>query len=444
MKLDEKIKYFFTHGIWTKQEHEYRSSKVRWGVRQLKILIYMVRGFGEHDIMIRSAALTFYTLMSVVPIAALIFGIMKGFGMETNLNAYLYSEFPQYTPMIDQVLDFANNLLIRTKGGVIASVGFVVLLWAVMRVFGNIESAFNHIWEVRRERSIARKFSDYMAVVFVAPILWLISNSMSLALRSRLSLYASSIFIDILYALASVVVIWLMFAFVYRVMPNTKVKMRSAVMAGIIAGTAFQIFQVVYVWVQTSVTSYNAIYGSFAALPLFLIWAQTSWQILLTGAELSFAYQNINRYEQERQASRMSYDQRRKVLVAVMMVTIRHFMAKSGAVSSEEVAAELGLPVRIVRDVIFDLEKAGLLSAVQNDHDEKVNTYIPARDVHTITLWDVVNSVEESGLTHVDLTECSDLDKVRRLMERVKLEVKESPQNVLLMELSDEKCDTDR
>ncbi len=263
--------------------------------------------------------------------------------------------------MIDQVIAFANAMLLRTKGGLIASVGLVVLFWAVLKVFGNIESAFNNIWEVRRSRSFARKFSDYTTVIVVTPILWIISSSIGLQIQKHLMHLTSSPVVNVFLGLASLVMIWLMFAFVYLVMPNTKVKLRSAVSAGVIAGTIFQLFQIAYIFIQSRLTSYNAIYGSFAAVPLFLIWLQSSWQIVLFGAELSFAYQNIRKFEFEKIAKEMSYEYRKKALLVVMHQIIAHFLARDGAVSSETVAQDLNLPVRIVRDAVFDLEKAGLI-----------------------------------------------------------------------------------
>ena len=260
-----KIIQYITHDIWVKKEHEYKSRKMRWAVRQFKVFIFTAQGFGQHGILVRSAALTFYTLMSIVPVAALVFGIAKGFGLETRLNEYLYNQFPQYTVVIDQVIAFANAMLLRTKGGLIASVGLVVLFWAVLKVFGNIESAFNNIWEVRRSRSFARKFSDYTTVIVVTPILWIISSSIGLQIQKHLMHLTSSPVVNVFLGLASLVMIWLMFAFVYLVMPNTKVKLRSAVSAGVIAGTIFQLFQIAYIFIQSRLTSYNAIYGSFAA-----------------------------------------------------------------------------------------------------------------------------------------------------------------------------------
>ena len=430
-----KIIQYITHDIWVKKEHEYKSRKMRWAVRQFKVFIFTAQGFGQHGILVRSAALTFYTLMSIVPVAALVFGIAKGFGLETRLNEYLYNQFPQYTVVIDQVIAFANAMLLRTKGGLIASVGLVVLFWAVLKVFGNIESAFNNIWEVRRSRSFARKFSDYTTVIVVTPILWIISSSIGLQIQKHLMHLTSSPVVNVFLGLASLVMIWLMFAFVYLVMPNTKVKLRSAVSAGVIAGTIFQLFQIAYIFIQSRLTSYNAIYGSFAAVPLFLIWLQSSWQIVLFGAELSFAYQNIARFGEERESLLISYDQRRKVLLAVMLTVVRNFRDKGGAMPADEIRARLGLPTRIVNDVLFQLVQAGQLIAVRSGDGERETAFTPAHDIASMTVYGVLEAVERSGQTTFDLGQTPELARVDRELEMLKDSARQSQENVRLTEL---------
>lgn len=434
MGLLKRIIQYITHDIWVKKEHEYKSRKIRWAVRQIKVVIFTAQGFGQHEILVRSAALTFYTLMSLVPIAAMVFGIAKGFGLETRLNDYLYGKFPQYSVLIDQIIDFANALLQRTKGGLIASVGLVVLFWSVLKVFGNIENAFNNIWEVHRSRSFARKFSDYTTVVVVTPILGVISSGIGVQLQSQLQHFTSSTVVQILLGFVSVVMIWLMFAFVYLVMPNTKVKLRNAAIAGVIAGTAFQIFQLAYIYIQSRLTSYNAIYGSFAAVPLFLIWMQSSWQIVLFGAELSFAYQNIQKFEYEKQAREMSYEYHKKALVVVMYQIVNHFINKSGGVSSETIAGALNLPLRVVRDAIYDLEKVGLIASIVSK-EEKVNLYVPARDVHTLRVYDVVHQVEAAGKASFDTQQSSEFQWADSVLNRLERVVAESDDNVLLKDL---------
>ena len=218
--------------------------------------------------------------------------------------------------------------------GVVAAVALVMLFWAVIRVFGSIESAFNNIWEVKVERGITRQWTDYIAVVMIVPILWIVANAVGNYAEQLLG-FDDSWYFNLLSHLASMIVIWVMFTFLYIVIPNARVRFGSALMAGIVAGTIFLLFQWGYVYVQRWMTSYNAIYGSFAALPLLLIWMQTSWEILLFGGELSFAYQNIRKFEFEKTAGEMSLEYRKKALLVIMHQIVKHFMAGRSAMSSE-------------------------------------------------------------------------------------------------------------
>ena len=393
----KKFFSFLSEGIWLKDESEYKNHYVRWAIHQIKIISVTIEGIGKHNIAVQSAALTFYTLISLVPIIALIFAIFKGIGFESYLFDNLYSSFPDHTGLITSVRGFADNLLENAKGGVIAGVGLVVLFWGIMRVFGSAESVFNQIWDVKRSRSLTRKFSDYVTVVIVAPFLWILSNSFSSWVRTNLMGIADKVFIDVLFWAVSLIALWALFTFLYMVMPNTKVRFRSAMTAGIVAGSAFYLFQLIYLWLQSSVMAYNAIYGGFAFLPLFMIWMQVSWQILLFGAELSYAYQNLSKYEQELQALGMSYRERQKVLLATLITIDRHFNRNTGAVTSEQIAGELGLPVRIVKDVIFDLEGAGLVAAAKDNYNERVNRYLPLKNIDQMRISDVINVVETKG-----------------------------------------------
>ena len=257
----KKIIEFFTETIFLK---EFRSSWMNWLARQYKLFFYTARGLQEHGTLVRCAALTFYTLISIVPILALVFAIVKGFGIIEDLIANLYSIFPNNPEIVDYVVEFANKALENTKSGLVAAVGIIALLWAVIRVFDSIERAFNNIWEVSSSRNIARKYTDYITVVVVVPILWTVANA--------ITSYAQGIFVDVTSAwmvwvskMLSVAVMWVLFSFLYYIIPNTKVRISSAVTAGIVAGTAFILFQWGYVYLQSLMTSYNAIYGSFAA-----------------------------------------------------------------------------------------------------------------------------------------------------------------------------------
>ena len=328
MKFSDFLTYF-TDTIFRRDVTEWRNPVVRWLVQQYRLLFYTARGLLEHGTIVRSAALTFYTLMSLVPILAVVFAVVKGFGLADGLIENLYGLFPRNPDIVDYIVNFAENALARTQGGVVAAVALVMLFWAVIRVFGSIESAFNNIWEVKVERSITRQWTDYIAVVMIVPILWIVANAVGNYAEQLLG-FDDSWYFNLLSHLASMIVIWVMFTFLYIVIPNARVRFGSALMAGIVAGTIFLLFQWGYVYVQRWMTSYNAIYGSFAALPLLLIWMQTSWEILLFGGELSFAYQNIARFGEERESLLISYDQRRKVLLAVMLIVVALYAALVG------------------------------------------------------------------------------------------------------------------
>lgn len=435
--LIEKIKNiikFTTHDIWVKSEDEYKSPRIAKWVHQAKILLYTIRGLGKHDVLVRSAALTFYTVMSIVPIAALLFGITKGFGIESRLKEFLYNEFGDYQPLIDRILEFANAMLERARGGVIAAVGVLVLFWSVMKVFGNIEDSFNNIWDVRKGRNLTRKITDYISVVVAAPLLLIASNSILLQLRAKLININFSLAGEILFTLLSLIMIWILFGLLYKIMPNTNVRTKSAMLAGIFAGTAFQIFQIAYFWIQSGVSKFNAIYGSFAAIPLFLIWIQASWQIVLFGAELSFAYENVKNFEYEKLSENISYDLRRKIMVVVMQEVARHYIKNQGPVSSVVLAKELDLPIRMVRDAVYQLLKAKLIITVNSD-DDRVHYYVPASDVHNLTVASVIRSVENTGEGAEILRTNTELRPIEKIIEKFDRMISDSDMDRPLLDL---------
>ena len=426
---------FITHGVWQSSEKDFSGKRTWWLVKQFRIVLFTARGFGRHDTGVRSAALSFYTVMSLVPILALVFAVFKGFGMEDSFNRYLYELFPKYTVLVDQIVIFIQNLLNRTKGGIMAVSAFFVLLWAVIQVFGNVESAFNNIWEVKRSRSFYRRFTGYMAIIILVPILLLAANSLYIAVRRQVELFTGGVVAEILFSLAAAAIIVLMFSLIYWVIPNTTVKYRNALKAGVVAGVGFMIFQVGYVWIQGNLSSYNAIYGTFAAIPLFLMWMQISWQILLFGGELSLAMQNIRDFEIERQSEDLSYDNRCKIMIATMVIVIRNFIDGTSLSTPEKISEEIGVPVRTVRDVANELEADGLLLFVHNERTDKIDSIAPARDPHSLRFYDVINFVTEHGSEMPGMRETPLIRRIDDTYDKVKGDVKASDDNILLTDL---------
>ncbi len=435
MNLREVIHYF-TDTIFRRELHEWRNPVVRWFVQQYRLLFYTARGLLEHGTMVRSAALTFYTLMSLVPIVAVVFAVVKGFGLADGLVDNLYGVFPNNPEIIDYVVAFADQALARTRGGLVAAVAIVMLFWAVIRVFASIESAFNNIWEVKDGRSLTRQYTDYLAVVMIVPVLWIVANTVGNYMQEMLHAGEEWYFM-LLSRLVSLVVVWMMFTLLYILIPNAKVRFKSALMAGIVAGTFFMLFQWGYIYLQRWMTSYNAIYGSFAALPLLLIWMQTSWQILLFGGELSFAYQNIARFAEERESLRISYDQRRKVLLAVMLTVVRRFREQGGVIPAEEIRRQLDLPTRIVNDVLYQLVQAGQLVSVRSGDGERETAYVPAHDIATLTVYGILEAVERAGQTEFSFSATPDLARIEHDLESLKSAARASRDNIRLLDLLD-------
>ncbi len=437
MRLSDIIT-FFTDTVFRKGAGEYRNPVARWAVRQYKLLFYTVQGLSSHGTMVRSAALTFYTLMSLVPVVALVFAVVKGFGLAEGLEQNLYEVLPQSPEVIDYVVGFAQKALARTQGGWVALVGVLTLFWAVIKVFGSIEDAFNNIWEVRSTRSAARKYGDYIAVVVVAPILWVISSSMGNYAAEILGV-AGSPALEVLSRAGSLVVAWVMFTFIYVVLPSTKVRFTAALTAGVVAGTAFVLFQWGYVYLQRWMTSYNAIYGSFAALPLFLLWMQISWEILLLGGELSFAYQNVARFDEERESLLVSYDCRRKLMVGVMVLVSRAFRDGRGAVSFSEIRDRLDVPTRIMNNILYTLVQARMLNEIRTEGTDYDLEYAPARDISTLRVYDILSAVDSHGFGRdtIDMRSNRELRRCAEIVERLKDVTRASAENVLLIDIMD-------
>jgi len=411
-------------------------------IRQARIILLAAKGFDEDKCQLRASALTFYSMLSIVPILAMIFGVAKGFGFQIALEKQLMENFADHQEVLDQVMSFANALLNNTRGGLIAGVGVVLLFWTVMKVLGNIEDSFNDIWEIKRPRAMVRKFSDYLSIMLIAPLLMLLSGSLTVYVTTQITHIMESIHVlNYLDGLVSFglrfipyALIWLLFTFMYIVMPNTKVDIRSALFAGIIAGTCFQLVEWGYINFQIGVGRYNAIYGSFAALPLFLIWLQVSWLVVLFGAEISFAHQNVDRYELEIDASQVTFEKKQLLTILVAHLFVKRFSQGEPAYSTREVADELEIPIRIVRQVIFELIEIGVLSEIKTE-DPKIVSYQPARSIEVLSIKYIIDKLNTQGVDEIPEGNSPIVKEIKHSLEEFKGLIGKSTANKLLKDL---------
>jgi membrane protein len=411
-------------------------------IRLLRVLALSVRGFHKDAGVLRASSLTFYTLLSIVPVAAMAFGIAKGFGFQKVLEEQLYENFPGQEEIIGQVVHFAQSLLATTQGGLIAGIGLVLLFWAVIKVLSNIENAFNTIWGVRQSRSTARKFSDYLSIMLISPLLVLLQSSATVFITTQVSQIAQEIaligyfspLITLSFKLIPYVIVWVLFTMIYLVMPNTRVTFVSALTAGIIAGTGYQLFQWAYITLQVGAARYNAIYGSFAALPLFLVWLQTSWAIVLFGAEISFATQHASDHEFETDTKRASPGLRKLIALQIVRRVVRRFVDGESPLTAAAIAAEVSRPPRLTERVLGELVAGGILNEVRLE-DGEIPTYVPARDVDQFTISFVLEALEARGVNELPLPEGPAHQALASALAQLRESLRQSPGNLKLKDL---------
>ncbi len=432
---------FIKTDIWRMRSRELPRTKYI-GIALLRIIILSVQRFDKHDCLFRASALTFYSLLSIVPVLAMAFGLAKGFGFEKALERQLFETFQGQEEVVVRVMDFARSLLESTKGGVIAGAGLLLLFWTIIRVLGSIENSFNHIWGIKKGRSFSRKISDYLSAMLVCPVLFIVSSMVTVVIKSQVQLVVQKI--ALLGAISPVIfftlrllpycVIWILFTFVYMFMPNTKIRFASAIFAGIVAGTLYQVFQLAYLSFQIGVAKYNAIYGSFAALPLFLVWLQLSWMIVLFGAELSFAHQHVETYEFEPDCSAVSYSFKRLLTLRVVHLLVKDFSKGNKPLSATEIANTLEVPIRLVREILYELVKSEIVSEICDNEDTEAS-YQPARDIDSLTIKYVIDRLEQQGSDNIPISKSNALERLSGCLEALDEVVEKSPANMRLKEI---------
>jgi membrane protein len=432
---------FIRSGVWRIRLKDL-SKKRSFGIRLLRIVLLAVRGFNEDRIHLRASALTLYSLLGIVPVLAMAFGIAKGFGFEKFLQKDLLERFRGQEEVAIRIIDFAHSLLDATKGGVIAGVGMVVLFWAVLRVMRDIENSFNAIWGIEENRSLGRKFSDYLTIIVICPILLTMSGSITIFINTQVAMitaqfamlgYVSNL-IFMLLKLLPYCVIWGLFSFVYILVPNTSVRFRSGFIAGIIAGTAFQMVQWGYIHFQVGVSKYNAIYGSFAALPLFLVWLQLSWMIVLIGAEIAFAHQNVDTYEFEPDSQKISGSFKRLLSLTVAHLLTQRFANGEKPLTGQDISQILEIPIRLLRQILSELVQSGIVSEIKAA-DRNDPAYQPAFAIHRLTLARVVEALDDRGIGSIPVVETEASVSLSAALEDFREAVQRSPANRLLKDV---------
>lgn len=367
----------------------------------LKKLLLAIEFTTTKRITSAAAALTYSTLLAIVPIFAVVFGIARGFGYNKYIEEWFRESFSSQPQVSEIIIGFVNSYLVHTKSGLFLGIGLLFMLFTVIMLISNIERTFNDIWQAKKPRSMFRTITDYTSMLLLMPVVIVITSGISIFFATIFKQIEDTMVIGSLaqffLQLLPYVLMSGVFIALYLFMPNTKVKLSCALVPGILAGVAMQGLQLFYIHSQIWVSSYNAIYGSFAALPLFMLWIQISWLICLFGAELCYANQNMDDYAFKAKTEDLSH--RYKMLLSLVLASriCRNFSEGAKPLSALKLKLATGIPIRIVNDLLYQLVQINILTEIPGGDKDGESLYQPAECITRLSVGTLIDRMEAQG-----------------------------------------------
>lgn len=431
-----KIERFFGGGIWRVDESKLNKYQ-RWGLSLLKRIYLATDLYINDNISGHASALTYSSIFATVPILAIVFAIGRGFGYGALVEEKIRENLSMNENFADIILNFINSYLEHTQSGIFIGVGLLLLLYTIIQLTSNIEYSFNTIWQVKKPRSVYRRITDYVSVFLLLPILIVVTSGLSIFMvtiaKSLPDYMLLNSTVKLIISLSPYVLNGLMFTGLYMYMPNTSVRFTASVVPGFIIGILFQFLQYLYIHSQIWVSSYNAIYGSFAALPMFMLWVQISWMICLFGAELSYANQNLENYNYANDISRLSRRYHDFLLIMLLSKICKRFEKGMIPYTAHGLSAEHQMPIRLVNDLLFELTEMKLLLEVNEDRTKPVY-FTPAEDINRLTVGYVMGKLDRNGRENIKIN-LQDFKQHWRIMNSLKEKHESNDLSMLLKDL---------
>ncbi len=430
---------FVTYDIWRITENEVSGLK-EFYINTIKTIILAIRGFKNENLQTKASALTYSTLLSIVPFLAVLLGIAKGFGFQNIIRDELFDYFPGHEAELTKVFDFVESYLAQAQGGVIIGISLIILFYTVISLIASIEDTFNDIWQIQKSRPWHRKVSDYLAVFLILPLLMISSSGLSIFLSTLQNSFLSQYLfftpvVELILNIAPYIITILAFTALYMALPNTKVKFVNGLMAGFIAGCAFQFFQFLYISGQIWVSRYNAIYGSFAALPLLLLWLQLSWLICLFGAEISYASQNVKKFSFERDSKNISRRYKDFLTLLIASLIIKRFVNGEKPYTADEISDANRIPIRITTQILYLLSELNIIIEVNYGDDIRVVHYQPAIDVNKISVSYLMKKMDEHGSENFKIDTSQLFSKEWKTLLKTREDMLNANNSILLKDL---------
>ena len=423
---------YFDTGIWS-------DTRRNWWLNILRTLNLSIKSFLNRDIQTQACAMTYRTLLAVVPALALLLAIGRGFGFQNVLQQELYHVFPAQRFAINYGISFVDTYLQQSSEGVFVGVGIVFLLWTLISLLGNVEDTFNLIWGQTQSRSIWRKITDYTSMLLILPVLMICSGGLSVLISTTLnSIFHFSFMTPIISMIldgASWLLTFLFFTAAYMLIPNAKVKFKNAFIAGVFAGIGFRLLQWIFVTGQMYVAKYNAIYGSFSFLPLMLIWMQLAWVVTMAGMVICYSSQNIFQFSFNSEINAISIAYKEKVSIAVASVVVRRFVKGLKPVTMHEFTLDYGLPARLISDILIRLELAGIVSRVVLDEKKEEFGFQPGMPTEDISVGLVRKSLRNLGRKDFIPNFAANFPGVEGVFKELDNAMQQTAENMLLRDI---------
>jgi membrane protein len=392
---------FVTKTMWRVKDTEVTRGQQRRN-HFLKVVYLSVKRYVANRVQVRAKALTYSTVFSLVPILALLFAIARGFGFSNLVESLLRNGIALGGDTMDMVMQFIDSYLEHTHSGIFIGIGLIVLLWSIISLTGNIEQGMNQIWGVKKPRSMFRKVTDYFSMFLLLPFFVISLGGWSIFMSTIYQnisgqLFLSS-FVNFIIELAPYVLSGLVFTGMFCFFPNTKVKFRHAIIPGLFTGSVFQAFFYFYINVQVKISAYNAIYGSFALIPLLLFFIMVSWCIILFGVELTYVSQNMQQYSFSEDVDNVSSRFGQFACVLLLSLICKRFREGGQPYTTSELAQEGDIPYRLAEQVLFELEEDGLICPIgATDAKTDAMRFMPTSDVSRLTVGQVLRTIDTNG-----------------------------------------------
>ena len=374
--------------------------KKRWLYRFLQTIILVARGFKDQVLVVRANSLSFALLFAFIPMLALIYAIARGFGFEETVQNTISSSFLAEANVAPVLLEWIERYLETAREGLFLGIGLIVLIWAVYAFFNMLENSFNSIWNVKQSRSFARRMTNYVMTLLLVPVLVVVTSGISIFLNSTEILAPV---LDGILPIRKFMLRFLpfvatagVFTWIFIAIPNTKVKLSSAIIPGILMGLLYQLVQALSMFLVVLFTRMSIVYGAFSAIPLVLIWLHITCWLLLIGAELAFAIQNNDLFAYEKDLKAMSRRYKDYVMLYLLSVIIRRFEVGETPLTAQEMAANNQLPIRLVQELLSRLEETAIVHRVYIE-DKEDQAFVPALDTKTITVEMVIGRISAQG-----------------------------------------------